>query len=42
MYKANFRFCGTEHKTPEFNLNQENGRIWVGDAEADMDSILVD
>lgn len=42
MYKAQFRFCGTKQKTSEFDLNQENGRIWVGDAEADMDSILVE
>jgi len=42
MYKAQFRFCGTEQKTSEFDLNQENGRIWVGDAAAVMDSILVE
>jgi len=42
IYKAQFRFCGTEHETPEFDLNQENGRIWVGDAAAVMDSILVE
>lgn len=42
IYKARFRFCGTKHKTSEFDLNQDNGRIWVGDAESSIDSILVE
>jgi hypothetical protein len=29
-YSARFRFCGTEHCTPNIHLNQKNGRVWVG------------
>jgi hypothetical protein len=42
IYIARFRFCGTKHKISEFELNQKNGRIWVGDSESSMDSILVE
>ncbi len=42
IYKARFRFCGTKHQTSKFNLNQDNGRIWVGDVESNIDSILVE
>ncbi len=42
IYKARFRFCGTKHETSKFNLNQDNGRIWVGDVESNIDSILVE
>ena len=41
-YTARFRFCGTQHCTPDFILNQENGRIWVGQIIADIDNIIVE
>lgn len=42
FYNAIFRFCGTKHNTNEFDLEQDNGRIWVGDAISKIDSILVE
>jgi len=42
IYKAQFRFCGPKHKTSEFDLNQDNGRIWVGDSNSSLDNILVE
>ena len=42
IYKVQFRFCGTKENTSEFDLNQKDGRIWVGDVKACIDSILVE
>jgi len=41
-YSARFRFCGTEHCTPNFNLNQNNGRVWVGQMMSNTENIEVD
>ncbi len=40
-YSARFRFCGTEHCTPEIKLNQKNGRVWVGQLLSGIDNIMV-
>ncbi len=40
-YSARFRFCGTQHCTADLNLNQKNGRIWVGQLLSDIDNITV-
>ena len=42
IYKVRFSFCGTKHETSKFDLNQDNGRIWVGIVESNNDSILVE
>jgi hypothetical protein len=42
IYKVRFNFCGTKHETSKFDLNQDNGRIWVGIVESSNDSILVE
>ena len=42
IYKVQFRFCGTKENTSEFDLNQKDGRIWVGDVKACIDSIIVE
>jgi hypothetical protein len=41
FYKATFSFCGTKHNTKDFDLVQDDGRIWVGSASSEMDSIVV-
>lgn len=41
-YSARFRFCGTRHYTPDINLNQKNGRIWVGQTLSDIDNIMIE
>ena len=41
-YSASFRFCGTKHHTPEFNLNQTGGRIWVGNIHSAIDDVIVE
>jgi hypothetical protein len=41
-YSARFRFCGTEHCTPGLNLNQKDGRIWVGSILLTTNDILVE
>jgi hypothetical protein len=41
-YSARFRFCGTEHCTSGLNLNQKEGRIWVGSILLTADDILVE
>jgi hypothetical protein len=41
-YSARFRFCGTEHCTPGINLDQNEGRIWVGSILMTADNILIE
>ena len=41
-YSARFRFCGTEHCTPNINLNQKNGRVWVGQMLSDINNIMIE
>jgi len=41
-YKAQFRFCGLKYDMSEFNLSQNDGRIWVGDVKSGMSNILVE
>lgn len=41
-YSARFRFCGITHHTADFNLNQENGRIWVGAIISTFNNIIVE
>ncbi len=41
-YSARFRFCGVKQYTPDFNLNQQNGRIWVGQILSNIENIKVD
>jgi len=41
-YSARFRFCGTEHCTPNIKLNQNNGRIWVGQIHSEFNNILIE
>ena len=40
-YTARFQFCGTKHCTPNFNLNQHNGRVWVGQMNSNIENIEV-
>ncbi len=42
IYKVRFSFCGTKHETSEFDLNQDNGRIWVGEVKSSINGILVE
>jgi len=42
IYKARFSFCGTKHNTSKFNLNQKDGRIWVGSVPSLLDNIIVE
>ena len=42
FYKSIFRFCGLKYNINEFDLVQNNGRIWVGEAISIIDSILVE
>ncbi len=42
FYKATFRFCGLNSNTSEFNLVQDKGRVWVGEAISIVDSIKVE
>ncbi len=41
-YSARFLFCGTKHCTPNINLNQKDGRIWVGQMNSNIENIMVD
>lgn len=41
-YSARFRFCGTEHCTRNFNLNQKNGRVWVGKLLSEVNNIIIE
>jgi hypothetical protein len=41
-YSARFRFCGTKHCTPDINLNQKDGRVWVGQMLSNIDNIMVE
>ncbi len=41
-YSARFRFCGTKHCTPNINLNQKDGRVWVGQMLSDIDDIMIE
>lgn len=41
-YSTRFRFCGTKHCTPDFKLNQKNGRVWVGMVYTTNDNIIVE
>lgn len=41
-YSARFRFCGTEHCTTDFNLNQNDGRVWVGQMTSSIENIELD
>lgn len=40
-YSARFQFCGTKHCTPTINLNQKDGRIWVGQMHSNIDNISI-
>jgi len=42
IYKARFSFCGTKGNTSKFNLNQKDGRIWVGSVPSLLDNIIVE
>lgn len=42
FYNTRFRFCGLLHNTNEFDLRQDNGRIWVGSIVVSKDSIFVE
>jgi hypothetical protein len=42
IYKVQFRFCGTINNTSEFDLNQPNGRIWVGNVSCSIDSLVIE
>ena len=41
-YEANYSFCGTRHNTSNFELNQKDGRIWVGRIPYSFNNIIVD
>jgi len=41
-YSARFRFYGTGHCTPNINLNQKNGRVWVGQMLANSNNIMIE
>jgi len=41
-YSVRFRFCGTEYCTPNINLNQKYGRVWVGHMLSYIDNILIE
>lgn len=41
-YSARFRFCGTNHSTPNINLNQKDGRVWVGQMLSNIDDIMIE
>ena len=41
-YSARFRFCGTEQCTPNINLNQKEGRVWVGQMLSEIDNIMIE
>ena len=40
-YKVRVRFYGIVYTADEFELNQENGRIWVGEIQAYKDGIII-
>jgi hypothetical protein len=41
-YKVRVRFYGIVYTANEFELNQENGRIWVGELQAYKDGIIIE
>lgn len=41
-YSARFRFCGTQHCTRNINLNQKNGRVWVGQILSKINNIVIE
>jgi hypothetical protein len=41
-YKVTFRFSGLHGITSDFNLSQDSGRIWIGEAISIVDNILVE
>lgn len=41
FYKAYFNFCGAEHNTKNFELNQKGGRIWIGRIYSTFNNITV-
>ncbi len=41
-YSTRFRFCGTKHCTPDINLNQKDGRVWVGQMLSEIDNIMIE
>ncbi|MDP3433803.1 MAG: hypothetical protein Q8T04_12660 [Bacteroidota bacterium] len=41
-YSAKFRFCGTQYCTPNINLNQKNGRVWVGQILSKINNIVIE
>jgi hypothetical protein len=42
LYEARYSFCGTKHNTPKFNLNQKDGRIWVGRVPSVLENVIVE
>ncbi|MDD2380226.1 MAG: hypothetical protein WCY58_02080 [Mariniphaga sp.] len=40
-YSTWFSFCGPRHNIPEFNLNQPDGRIWVGTILLTLNDVIV-
>jgi hypothetical protein len=41
-YSARFRFCGTKHSTPNIDLNQKDGRVWVGQMLSEISNLTVE
>lgn len=42
IYSALFRFSGIKNVTTSFGLNPFNRRVWIGDVEASIDSVIVE
>ncbi len=42
LYTGYLRFWGTKDNTPEFTLEQPDGRIWVGGVYSGIDSVMVE
>jgi len=42
IYSTSFNFCGILYNIKDFNLSQNNGRIWIGAAISKMDSVIVE
>jgi hypothetical protein len=40
-FSASFRFCGTKQSPQNINLNQKNGRIWVGQMLTEISNLTV-
>jgi hypothetical protein len=41
-YSARFRFCGIKHSTPNIDLNQNNGRVWVGQILSEISNLTIE